>query len=559
MIGVHCEEHERETVREFFELFKTPWEFIRPDRSYSTVICTTGEMPQTDTRLIVVYGSEPRPDDTKLGFSTERVDTDCPGVTIGGDLLPVYRGIAACSGGTALVHCHESRKPAAAGYTGPGFSMIRVGYSLFDEVRFLLTSGQPLRNALIPALEMHIDLLRGWILDAGIPLVEIPPVPDGYGMIASLSHDVDFVRLRHHAFDKSMAGFVYRASVGSLLRALRKDMSWAKARENWGALFRTPLTLLGVYPDPWLQFDRYMELERETSSTFFLIPFNKRRAHPIYPESAVRRTSRYDIDDVLEFLPRLHAQGFEVGVHGLEAWSSRENARREYERLSRHTLENRIGIRMHYLMFDSGTPRALESAGYSYDSTFGYNETPGYRAGTGQAFRFPGTERLIEIPLLIMDTALFSSRRMNLSDEAAWKHCDRILCDMNRFGGVLTVNWHMRSLAPERLWGPFYRRLLSEIHARNAWFGTMADVAAWFRKRREARFSEVRFEPDLTMVGLDTTEDGLPSLSLVLRRRKFPGGPDEVTRRPAVPLTVFPVADTPDTVPGALAHSIAVQ
>ena len=32
--------------------------------------------------------------------------------------------------------------------------------------------------------------------------------------------------------------------------------------------------------------------------------------------------------------------------------------------------------------------------------------------------------------------------------------------DMKQFGGVLMVNWHDRSIAPERLWDDFYAKLV---------------------------------------------------------------------------------------------------
>jgi len=45
---------------------------------------------------------------------------------------------------------------------------------------FLLTTGQPVRHAAIPTLEKHIAFLRELIVEAGIPLVEIPPPsPEG--------------------------------------------------------------------------------------------------------------------------------------------------------------------------------------------------------------------------------------------------------------------------------------------------------------------------------------------------------------------------------------------
>lgn len=554
VIGVWCEQHERETAQEFFELFKTPWEYFTPGHSYSTVISTSVESFPVAAPLLVVYGAGERPVDRLLGMVAGPRDSTGPEIVVGERTLPIYCGLAPCSGGKPLLTTRGSRDSAAVEHIGSNVRTIRVGYDLFAETRYLLTHGQPANHAMIPSLELHIDLLRGWMLDSGIPLVEIPPVPEGYGMTVCLSHDVDFIRLRHHAMDRTMLGFAYRASVGSLNRALAGEIPWSRARKNWGAFLKTPLVLLGAARDPWLEFERYMELERETPSTFFLIPLSKRRAAGIYPEAAVRRTSRYDIDDVVPFIRPLRERGFEVGVHGLEAWSGVGNARREHDRTSRHTGAGKLGIRMHYLMFDADSPRVLEAAGYDYDSTFGYNETPGFRAGTGQAFRFPGTEQLIELPMLIMDTALFSSRRMRLTEAQAWKYCCRILRDIDRFGGALTVNWHMRSLAPERLWESFYRRLLGEIRSRNPWFGTAAAVTAWFRKRRAARFSEIRTEAGQTLVGLDTVEDGLPPLALTLRYREHPESPIRTISRPAVPFTVFPVrGDAPEfTAPSPL-------
>ena len=45
---------------------------------------------------------------------------------------------------------------------------------------------------------------------------------------------------------------------------------------------------------------------------------------------------------------------------------------------------------------------------------------------------------------------------------------------MSSSGGALTVNWHTRSLSPERLWGDFYKELLAEIQTHRVWFGTAA-------------------------------------------------------------------------------------
>ena len=75
---------------------------------------------------------------------------------------------------------HESSGEAAmVKFNTDGRTIVRIGYDLFQEIHHLLTHGQPEANAAIPALEIHIAILRDLIVGASIPLVEIPPVPDG--------------------------------------------------------------------------------------------------------------------------------------------------------------------------------------------------------------------------------------------------------------------------------------------------------------------------------------------------------------------------------------------
>jgi hypothetical protein len=128
----------------------------------------------------------------------------------------------------------------------------------------------------------------------------------------------------------------------------------------------------------------------------------------------------------------------------------------------------------------------LEDAGFSYDSSIGYNETVGYRAGTTQVFRPLGSKRLLELPLHLMDTALFFPTRLNLGETEAFRRCSALVDDASTYGGALTVNWHDRSIAPERCWDSFYIKLLGLLSARSAWCPTSRDAVDWFRRRRAA-------------------------------------------------------------------------
>jgi hypothetical protein len=144
---------------------------------------------------------------------------------------------------------------------------------------------------------------------------------------------------------------------------------------------------------------------------------------------------------------------------------------------------------MHWLYFSPESPRELERAGYTYDSTWGYNDTIGYRAGTAQVFQLPGT-RLMELPLSIMDSALLFPSRLGLAAGDALERSAAIVEHARRFGGTVVVNWHDRSLAPERLWGGCYEHLLDDLDAHGrTWFAGATDAVNWFQWRRSIRFA----------------------------------------------------------------------
>jgi hypothetical protein len=81
------------------------------------------------------------------------------------------------------------------------------------------------------------------------------------------------------------------------------------------------------------------------------------------------------------------------------------------------------GIRQHFLRFDVRTTWAAQvEAGFAHDSTLGYNEAIGFRAGIAAPFvPWDGVgrraHRLWEVPLTAMDGALF--RTLRLSTPAA--------------------------------------------------------------------------------------------------------------------------------------------
>jgi hypothetical protein len=502
MIGVIPKKDEIGVVGEFFQLFKTPWEMYRAGMSYDVVLATSDAIPEVDAQLVLIYGSEIRKGDKKANLMPRarrknvRVDYRERQFPLYGEVLTFEKA------GQRVICATADSEAAGIEIQAAGPRVVRMGYDLFQEVAFLLTAGQPVENAHLPTLELHIGVLRDLILDTGICVLEIPPSPAGYDFAVCLTHDIDFVGIRRHKFDHTMWGFLYRSTLSATRDFVRRKLSFARLVKRWKAAASLPFVYLGWIKDFWMPFDWYLKVEKNLSPTYFFIPFKHRRGENVSVSHPERRASAYDIADIPRWPARLMAEGCEIGVHGIDAWYSVAKGREELKRVAAVTGRPEMGIRMHWLLRDENTYGVLEDAGYAYDSSAGYNETPGYRCGTTQTFRPLSTQTLLELPLHIQDGALFFPNRLSLSEREAWSCCETFIDNARTFGGVLTVLWHDRSPGPERFWGDFYVRLVERLKSMDVWFGTAGEVVSWFRKRREVMFERVEAEDGASRIKL---------------------------------------------------------
>ncbi len=486
MIGVAVHAGERDIAAEFFELFKTPWEFYRSNGRYDAVICTLDQFRCDGSALVFIFAGD------ATSFDSERriqVKSRLGGFVVSdeGKRLPIYGALATFPGvSDSLLKEEATQRGGGFRQRERGDDRFAGGYNLFEEVRFLLATGQPAVNAGIPTLEEHVAWLRNWLTLAGICSVEIPPVPDGYSFTACLTHDIDHPMLRNHWFDHTMFGFLYRATVATASNVSRGRKPPKALWLNLRAAFLLPFVHFGWARDFWGDFDRYLELEAGNRSTFFVIPRKDYAGRTTSGLCPPIRACRYDLEQLLPQLKRIVAADSEVGVHGLDAWLDADAGRNEREKVAQCIGQSEFGVRMHWLCFDENSPAKLDQAGFTYDSTVGYRETVGYRSGTIQVYKPLGAERLLELPLHVMDTALFYPSYLNLAEDGAERLVRNLMNDAERLGGALTINWHDRSIAPERLWDGFYLNLIKELRRRNAWLPTAARAVAWFRKRRSA-------------------------------------------------------------------------
>jgi hypothetical protein len=522
MIGVIADFAEQDVVREFFELFKTPWEFYQADRRYEAVVCTGGVPFDETAKLVLLYAGR----ETHVDHEN-KIQTGCQGrhtciLSYQGNRIPIYGDmITFPEKGSGLLTDEDSHQCTAYLDRSRERVLARIGYDLFAEVRTLLTVGQPPANAHMPTLELHIAFLRDVIIGCGIPLAEIPPIPDGYRFIACLTHDVDHPSIRQHKWDHTMFGFLYRAIFGSLSNLIHGRLSVRGLVTNWAAAFKLPFVHLGLAKDCWRDFDdRYLELEKGVRSTFFVIPFKDRSGKTSHGPAPRFRAARYGAQDIANTIQKLLTAGCEVGLHGIDAWLDESRGHEELEEIRRLTGVSEIGVRMHWLYYDQHAAATLDHAGAVYDSTSGYNETVGYRAGTTQVFKPLEASSLLELPLHVMDTALFYSAYLGLSPEQARIVLGRMANNAVQFGGCLTINWHDRSLAPERLWDACYRDLVQDLKSRGAWFSTAGQATSWFRKRRSVVFETDCIEPDAVRAKIPAADHGdrLPRLRLRIHR-----------------------------------------
>jgi hypothetical protein len=144
------------------------------------------------------------------------------------------------------------------------------------------------------------------------------------------------------------------------------------------------------------------------------------------------------------------------------------------------------GQRYHYLRVDPhANLAALPALGLRYDSTLGFPDAPGFRAGIAQPFR-PWdltAERpldLVEIPLAAMDVTLAEDRYLGLAVHEAE---DRLLALLDRAaedGGGFAVLWHTDRFDPgtARGWDRLYGRFMDAVRERGGACLSAGELAA---------------------------------------------------------------------------------
>jgi hypothetical protein len=287
-----------------------------------------------------------------------------------------------------------------------------------------------------------------------------PPRWDGARFAVALTHDVDapwrWTPIGIRGAAARVKSDLLHARLRSAVRGVR-GLAGAPVHRVRGT-------------DPNWRFREIVTRSKQhgaTGATFFLLAAHRDPHDGAAPEVYERLRPRL-VDELAE------AQA-EIGLHA--SYTAADDASQiERELRVLRGLGARVtGNRYHYLRVDPHRNlRDVERADLRYDTTLGFPDALGFRAGIARPFRPWDIDRdapmdLVEIPLAVMDVTLAEPRYLGLSARRAWPRLERLLDWAAADGAAFAILWHPDRFDPPTAagWDRLYYRLLDAIRERD--------------------------------------------------------------------------------------------
>jgi hypothetical protein len=312
----------------------------------------------------------------------------------------------------------------------------------------------------IPVVNYYFDIIKTAI--ETIYTIELKPsLWKNHNMAFCLTHDIDRI---HSGWLEEGFSALKQGRPLSTLRLIKERI---------------------IYRDIWNNLTEILDIEQKhgVCSSYFFLPrkgkshFSKPAEYDISDIDKKWSNSDYDISasPFPEIFHAINQNNSEVGLHG----SIGTHLDLDRLKMDMQNIPVQLnGIRFHLLNFHiKKTWDILEKSGLKYDSTLGFAEAPGFRNGIAFPF-YPFNHkqlspyRILEIPMIIMDGTF--TTYLHESAVEAWPQIQKLIDEVERFNGCLTVLWHNHFFSEFKFkgWGNLYEKIIAEGINRNAFLGS---------------------------------------------------------------------------------------
>jgi hypothetical protein len=242
-------------------------------------------------------------------------------------------------------------------------------------------------------------------------------LPENYDWGICITHDVDHLSHNEHSLWEILK-FQAVCKIETF-RFKRSLLSFMKVIKN--SIF--------TKNDSWDCIEEMIELDFKYAipSTFFFA------MHP-------GRGLKYTREQAREKIKKMPAN-FEIGVHG-QFPNNEAEIKNEFADLYNMISRQPRGIRMHYLKTSENMREYLKNAGYTYDSTE-FDKSGELK----QAYKTK--EGLVEIPIHLMDTYMFSPFYDNLSVKKAKAKMEEFIANAKAEHKIINIIIHQRSISED--------------------------------------------------------------------------------------------------------------
>lgn len=333
-------------------------------------------------------------------------------------------------------------------------------------------------NVSYPILDNAVKLLLDSILlackELNMPLPQKTFWQEGKSFAVCLTHDVDEIM-------KTYQWITY-------------PIRFARERDFKRLYYQIISFLYKIKgKEPYWTFKNVLDIESDhhVKSTFFFL--NETGKVKLLDKKTWRHAGRrYSLNDpkVSGIIKELHYNGWDIGLHGsFYSYNNYKRIHNEKEALEAVLGSNVFGIRQHNLNLNiPETWLYQEKAGLEYDTTLGFNDCIGFRWGTCFPFQpFYAQENralnILEIPLIIEDLPFFRYHN-------PWEEFLKILEEVEKHGGVLTLLWHHSVFNKYEFpgWSDAYEKIIEYCKKKNAWITSAREISNWWRWREKTSF-----------------------------------------------------------------------